>query len=104
VSGLSVSNGSGARFAQPAEYKNVDLKSPTIPVHVTGYVDGPTGRTLAIAVNGRIAAVTNTFHTAVSNKTVFAAMTPESFYKQGHNRVEVFEVTGPGSLRRLGGT
>ena len=105
VSGLSVSNGSGARFAQPSEYKNVDLKSPTIPVHVTGYIDGlPTGRTLAIAVNGRIAAVTNSFHTAIDSKTLFAAMTPESFYKQGHNKVEVFEVTGPGSLRRLGST
>jgi hypothetical protein len=102
VSAFSVTGGSGARFAHPGEYPNVDLRSPNIPVHVTGYLDGlPTGRTLAIAVNGRIGAVTNSFHLATNKQVVFAAMTPESLWRQGRNRVEVFEVNGT-TLRRLG--
>jgi hypothetical protein len=102
VSAFSVTRGSGARFAQASEYRNVDLRSPTIPVHVTGYLNGtPTGRTIAIAVNGKIGAVTNSFHLTTGKQTIFAAMTPESLWRQGRNRVEVFEVAGT-TLRSLG--
>jgi hypothetical protein len=106
VSDLSVANGSGTsvRFPQANEFRHVDLRTPTIPVHVTGYLNGvPTGRDLAIAVNGRIAATPRSFHTAVDSKSIFAAMAPESFFHQGANRIDVYEVSGPGSLRRVGG-
>ena len=89
---------------QANEFRHVDLRSPTIPVHVTGYLDGvPTGRELAIAVNGRIAAVTRSYHLAINNKPIFAAMVPESFIHQGANKVDVYEVGAGRSLRRVGG-
>ena len=81
----------------------MDLRSPTIPVHVTGHLRGiPTGRDLAIAVNGRIEATTVSFHLATSKDVIFAAMVPESSFHQGSNRVEVLEIEPGGGLRRLG--
>jgi len=106
VSDLQVSNGSGTsvRFPQANEFRNVDLRSPTIPVHVTGYLSGvPTGRDLAIAVNGRIAATPRSYHTAVDNKPIFGAVAPESFFHQGKNKIDVYEVVGGTALKRIGG-
>jgi hypothetical protein len=73
---------------------------------VTGHLDGvPAGRDLAVAVNGRIAAVTKTFHLATATETLFAVMVPESSFRAGHNRVELFELRRVGAkigLTRLG--
>jgi hypothetical protein len=103
LSDYRVTNGSGASFVGAGEYRNVDLKSPTIPVHVTGHLKGiPTGRDLAIAVNGKIQATTVSFRTAVSSDVIFAAMVPESSFRKGRNRVEVLEIQPGGTLRRLG--
>jgi hypothetical protein len=103
LSAFTVTNGSGASFVAPDEYRNVDLRSPTIPVHVTGRLRGiPTGRNLAIAVNGKIQATTVSFRTAVSSDVIFAAMVPEGSFHQGRNRVEVLEIQPGGALRRLG--
>ena len=66
---------------------------------------GPPGRDLAIAVNGRIAALTKSFHLAEDDETLFAAMVPESSFHTGANRVEFFEVRDAGArltLRSLG--
>jgi hypothetical protein len=103
LSQFRVSSGSGASFVAPEEYRNVDLRTPTIPVHITGHLKGvPTGRNLAIAVNGKIEATTVSFHLATSSDVIFAAMVPESSFHQGRNRVEVLEVEPGGGLRRLG--
>ncbi|MFL5868511.1 MAG: sulfatase-like hydrolase/transferase [Thermoleophilaceae bacterium] len=103
LSGFDVSSGAGASFVAPQEFRHVDLRSPTIPVHVTGHLRGiPTGRDLAIAVNGRIEATTVSFHLATSNDVIFAAMVPESSFHQGSNRVELLEIEPGGGLRRLG--
>jgi sulfatase-like protein len=103
VSDFQVTPGSGASFVAPDEFRHVDLRSPTIPVHVTGHLkDLPTGREVAIAVNGKIEAVTKSFHLATNDDVIFAAMVPEGSFHQGANKVELFEVTGGSSLRRLG--
>jgi sulfatase-like protein len=102
VSRYRVTAGSGARFVAPEEYGKVDLRSATIPVHVTGYLKGvPKGRDLVIAVNGRIEATTKSFTLATGTGPIFAAMLPESSFHQGRNRVEVYEVEGS-TLKRLG--
>jgi Sulfatase len=104
LSALSVRPGSGkASFVAPEEYRNVDLRSPTVPVHVTGRLsDVPSGTDLAIAVNGRIEAVTRSFELAKGGEGVlFAAMVPERSFRQGRNRVEVFSVSRS-TLTRLG--
>ena len=73
---------------------------------MTGSLEGvPAGRDLAIAVNGRIAALTKSFHLATGDQTLFAAMVPESSFHTGRNRVELFELRDAGArltLRSLG--
>ena len=93
-----------ASIVDASELRNVDLKSPTAPTWVTGRVSGggPGPRDIAIAVNGTVRAVGRTFRLATGGGELFGAMVPESSLRQGHNRVEVLEVSG-GSLRRMGG-
>jgi hypothetical protein len=82
-------------FAYGNEYRNVDKSSPTIPTHVAGRVTSGSGaRDVAIAVNGRIRAVSRTFRLVTGGGWLVAAMVPESSFEDGANEVEVFEVTG----------
>ena len=77
------------------EYGNVDLRSATVPVHVVGRVRGkPRGsrRDVAIAVNGRIAAVSRSFALANDPQELVAAVAPQSAWRQGRNQVEILEV------------
>ena len=107
---LAPGAGIGARveLVNAEEYRNVDLRSATAPVHVVGRVrgGGRPGRDVAIAVNGKIVAVSRSFKLATGDDEVVAAMVPESSLRQGPNRVEVFQVSATGgslSLTRLGG-
>ena len=78
-----------------SDYRNVDTNSDFTPVHVVGRVrdDGPGGREIAVAVNGKIVAVGETFTLATGDEGELVSMVvpPESFH-QGRNEVEVFEV------------
>jgi hypothetical protein len=106
VRNFPVEQSGGARFVGAGEYRRVNLRSSTVPAWVTGYLKGvPAGRDLAVAVNGRIAALTTSFHLATGTETLFAAMAPESSFRTGRNRVELFELRRAGTrvkLRRLG--
>jgi hypothetical protein len=106
VRSFPVEQSVGARFVDAAAYDRVNLRSATVPAWVTGHLQGvPAGRDLAIAVNGRIAAVTRSFHLATGSETLFASMVPESSFRTGRNRVELFELRRAGAkvkLRRLG--
>jgi hypothetical protein len=77
------------------EYGRVDPESGYVPTHVVGRVEGDEnpGRDIAVAVNGTIAAVGNTFTLAVGDEgELVSVMVPESAFREGRNRVEVFEV------------
>jgi hypothetical protein len=106
VRSFPVEQSRGAHFVNGEEYGRVNLHSSTVPAWVTGSLDRvPPGRDLAIAVNGRIAALTKSFHLATDEKTLFAAMVPESSFHTGGNRVELFELRDAGAkltLRSLG--
>jgi hypothetical protein len=82
-------------FPNASDYRNVDTNSDFIPVHVAGRVrdEGPGGREIAVAVNGRIVAVGETFTLATGDEgeLVSVLVPPESF-EQGRNEVEIFEV------------
>jgi hypothetical protein len=84
----------------------VDPRSDYVPTHPIGRIagGGSGGRDIAVAVNGRIAAVGNTFKLVEGEDgELFSVMVPESSLRRGRNRIDVFEV-GPGdSLQRLGG-
>jgi Sulfatase len=76
-----------------SEYERVDPASGYVPAHVVGRVEGggEPGRDIAVAVNGMIAAVGNTFTLAVGDEgELVSVMVPESAFHEGRNRVEVF--------------
>jgi hypothetical protein len=77
------------------DYENVDAESGYVPTHVVGRVQGggDEKRDIAVAVNGTIVAVGNTFTLAVGDEgELVSVMVPESAFQRGRNQVEVFEV------------
>ena len=80
-------------FPSAQDYENVNPESGYIPTHVVGRVDGreQPGRDIAVAVNGTIVAVGNTFKLAVGDAgELVSVMVPESAFRKGRNQVEVF--------------
>jgi hypothetical protein len=80
-------------FPSAQDYENVNPESGYIPTHVVGRVDGreQPGRDIAVAVNGTIVAVGNTFKLAVGDAgELVSVMVPESAFRKGRKRVEVF--------------
>jgi hypothetical protein len=106
VSELTASGDSDARVELVAdgEYADVDLSTPFVPTWVVGTVSGATGKDIAVAVNGRIQAVGNSFRLATGGDELIAVMVPESAMRDGRNDVEVFEVSGGSELRSMGGS
>jgi hypothetical protein len=75
------------------DYGNVGSDPTYTPVHVVGKVNGPDRqpRDIAVAVNGTIRAVGNTFKLAVGDDgELVSVMVPESAFQKGRNRVQVF--------------
>jgi len=94
-----------ASIVEPGELRDVDLKSPTAPVWITGRVKGagPPPREIAIAMNGTVRAVGRTFRLANGGGELFGVLVPESSLRQGPNKVEIFEVSEGLRLLRMGG-
>ena len=66
-----------------------------MPTHVIARVNGPDRhpRDIAVAVNGKIVAVGNTFDLATGNEgELVSVMVPESAFRKGRNQVEVLSV------------
>jgi len=103
-----------ARLAAGATAGAVNSASLVRPTEASGQLAGGrpgSERDLAVAVNGRIEAVGRSFHLTRSRTDFrpgptesFAINVPEASLRVGRNSVEVFEVTGDGKLRPLGGT
>ena len=82
-----------ADLSYAKEYENVNPASGFVPVHVVGRVSGPDRhpRDIAVAVNGTIRAVGNTFKLAVGDDhELVSVMVPETAFHKGRNRVEVY--------------
>jgi Sulfatase len=82
-------------LAYAQDYENMDPASGYLPTHVVGRVNGPERqpREIAVAVNGTIRAVGNTFELAVGDDgELVSVMVPESSFRKGRNRVEVLEL------------
>lgn len=111
VASLGAIGESSAKVAltAPRDYDHVDPDGPALPTWVTGEVSGGDGdrRDVAIAVNGIVRAVSNSFRLADGDAELVAALVPPSALRAGENTIEVFEVSGsPGALRlaRMGGS
>ena len=96
-----------AWVAGAAAMRSVRARSPVLPTQVAGRVSGGTRgsvRDIAVAVNGRVEAVSRTFYLRGSPRESFAVNVPEASMSPGRNEVQVFEVTGEGRrLRLMGG-
>ena len=80
-------------FSYASDYKNVDPSSPFIPSFVVGQVQGggKGGRDVAVAVNGKIVGVGETFKLAVGDSgELVAVMVPPQSFKSGSNDVRVY--------------
>jgi Sulfatase len=96
------------RLEHASQFGDVRTKSLFVPALVEGEIaddTAPPGRSLAIAVNGRVAVTTETF--ADGGRSHFISLVPEGAFRDGANSVDVHAVRDvPGDLRltRLGGT
>ncbi|MBA2630626.1 MAG: sulfatase-like hydrolase/transferase [Thermoleophilaceae bacterium] len=96
--------GSSVGFAYEDDYADVDPRGGYVPAHVVGRVQGggEPGREVAVAVNGRVAAVGTTFTLANGEEgELFSMMVPESAFRAGRNEVALYQVEA-GALRKLG--
>ena len=78
------------------DYEDVDIDSGYLPNQVVGQVrsEGETGREIAVAVNGTIAAVGSTFELAEGDEgELVSVMVPPTAFRSGRNQVEVFEAS-----------
>jgi Sulfatase len=89
-------------------FADVEPSSGFVPARVVGDIEGrspPDGTPVAIAVNGRIEAMTRSF--PLDGRSRFAALVPESAFREGSNAVDVYAVDPAGTgvrLALLGGT
>jgi hypothetical protein len=90
-----------AELEQAAALRAVDLGAEEIPARLTGRVvgEGPSGRHLAVALNGVVAAVARSYSSAGEER--FSVLVPESALRQGANEVELFWVRPGPELVRL---
>jgi hypothetical protein len=80
----------------------VDRRTDLLPTWIQGHLTGDHDQNedLAVAVNGRIAAVTRSFP-GPGGETFFSAMVPEDTLRNGHNDVLVLRVQRQGTGLRL---
>lgn len=99
---------SAINFDDDLRFGDVRLASGVVPALISGAIrndPAPEGTPLAIAVNGRIRAMTRSFD--LDGQRRFGAMMPESAFRDGPNAVEVYSVArsdGTFRLAALGGT
>lgn len=89
-----------------AEFEDIDPEGGRLPSLVYGSVPEavPNGTAVAVAVNGRIGAVTRVVAPDPGGRR-FAALVPdESLFAPGENRLELFTVSDAATLRRLTAT
>jgi hypothetical protein len=107
--GLEVGRVGGAGDARATislarSFTRVRRSSGVVPCQVAGRIhssDGRRERAVAVAVNGRIAAVGRSFHLRGKQAESYSVMVPEDSMREGRNRLEVLEVADDGALALL---
>jgi hypothetical protein len=77
----------------------VDLRSGLLPNHIAGTLRGTrrgSTRDVAVAVNGVVQSVGQTFYLAGSATESFSVLVPETSLRQGRNDVRVFALSRRG--------
>jgi len=97
VAGLQHARSIEVRIDKGDQLRNVRLESGYLPVRISGHVTAgriEPGAELAVAVNGRVAALTQCFWS--NERQRFRALVPESTLREGFNEVDVLLVRGRG--------
>ena len=101
---VRAAGGTRATISLARSFTRVRSSSGVVPCQVAGRIrssDGRRERVIAVAVNGRIAAVGRTFHLRGEQVESYSVMVPEDSMREGRNRVEVLEVADDGTLALL---
>jgi hypothetical protein len=96
--------GTRATLSLARSFTRVRRSSGVVPCQVAGRIrskDGRRERAIAVAVNGRIAAVGRSFRLRGEQVESYSVMVPEDSMREGRNRVEVLEVADDGALALL---
>jgi Sulfatase len=111
--GVDPASAGSARVEKLAEYRRVDPDSGLVPAQVSGQVSlaaGVPGRpAVAVAVNGVVAGVSETFRERrdakgsqpVGPPDKFSALTLDTVFRKGENRLELFVIDDSGGRVRL---
>jgi hypothetical protein len=99
---LQTGSGITATIRDRISYTNVDTDGASLPAWIRGSITAtPTeadDMTIAVALNGRIVAITRTFVDDADN-TLFGMLIPPSSFVDGANDVELILIDGEGSER-----
>ncbi len=90
-----------ARLDDPEPFAEVAV-SVFVPARVVGDITGvdlPPGREIAVALNGRIAALGETYE--LYGRQRFSAVVPPTAFRNGPNQIDVFLVKGGASTPHL---
>ena len=93
-----------ATLSLARSFRRVRRSSGVVPCQIAGRIRGSgptTERDIAIAVNGRIAAVGRSFHLRGEKVESYSVMVPENALREGRNTVEVLEVEPDGDMALL---
>jgi Sulfatase len=107
VDRLPVAAGGGtAQVSGLDDYRRVDPSSGVVPSWVSGQLTGtapgvPSRPPIAVAVNGVIGGVSETFSSAGSDPTWFSAVVSDSLMRPGDNHLQLFVVESAGGQQRL---
>jgi Sulfatase len=111
--GIEPASAGSAKVEKLAEYAKVDPGSGTVPAQVAGQVSlaagVPSRPVLAVAVNGVIAGVSETFREVRDAQgsqpegppDKFSAIAMDTLFKKGDNRLELFVIDDSGGKLRL---
>ena len=104
VADVRTASGVRATLSLARSFRAVRRSSGVVPCQIAGRIrrSGPTTeRDIAIAVNGRIAAVGRSFHLRGEKVESYSVMVPEDALQDGRNSVEVLEVEPDGEMSLL---
>jgi hypothetical protein len=94
-------NGARAQFDDAGAFASVDPDGGLVPAFVRARLSGPieSGQRLAVAVNGTVRGVTQSFDS--NGQVRLGAMVPPDSFNAGKNDVRVYAISGEGEARRL---
>jgi hypothetical protein len=104
VTDVRAARGVRATLSLARSFRRVRRSTGVVPCQIAGRIRGssPTAeRDIAVAVNGRIAAVGRSFHLRGENVESYSVMVPENALREGRNTVEVLQVAPDGDMALL---